>query len=104
MPAFIGVRYWKVGVDERWAVHAHCRSSVTDIQRHIVRLFGGTDLETSAYRKARERKAKQICELCPVRLSCLNHALAYRETGIWGGTDDNERREMLGIRKRGAIV
>lgn len=43
--------------------------------------------------------AKGICDHCPVSRPCLDHALRYREVGVWGGTDDAERRQM---RKRGA--
>ena len=39
------------------------------------------------------RTAKRICrELCPVREECLDHAVRYRELGIWGGTQESERR------------
>ena len=36
--------------------------------------------------------ARTICGSCPVRRSCLAHALATGEPeGIWGGFDDSER-------------
>lgn len=38
-----------------------------------------------------EHEAKTICSSCPVRLACLQHALANKEQGIWGGTTENER-------------
>lgn len=48
-------------------------------------------------------EAKSICALCSVRLSCLEHALAYREKdGIWGGTTDKERRRIIRQRRRTA--
>lgn len=48
-------------------------------------------------------EAKGICSLCPVRLSCLEHALAFREKdGIWGGTTDKERRRIIRQRRRTA--
>lgn len=28
---------------------------------------------------------------CPVRFECLDHALAVREQGVWGGTTEKER-------------
>ena len=47
--------------------------------------------------------AKEICGLCPVRLTCLEHALASREKdGIWGGTTDKERRRIIRQRRRTA--
>lgn len=40
--------------------------------------------------------AKRVCRRCPVRLACLNHALARRENdGVWGGLLPNERRRLL---------
>lgn len=37
-----------------------------------------------------------LCGTCPVRMQCLEHALASREGyGIWGGTDEQERRRIL---------
>lgn len=43
-----------------------------------------------------ERRAKRtaaaFCYECPVRLHCLEWALEYGETGLWGGTTDRERR------------
>lgn len=45
--------------------------------------------------QARKRqKAFAICEECPVRKSCLEYAMVNRETGIWGGTSDADRRRM----------
>jgi WhiB family transcriptional regulator, redox-sensing transcriptional regulator len=36
--------------------------------------------------------ARTICGSCPVRRSCLAHALATNEPeGIWGGFDETER-------------
>jgi WhiB family redox-sensing transcriptional regulator len=38
---------------------------------------------------------RQTCAGCPVRQECLEFALADESvTGLWGGTDDAERREM----------
>ena len=39
------------------------------------------------------RKAKERCDLCPVKERCLDHALAYDEQwGIWGGTNFSKTR------------
>jgi WhiB family redox-sensing transcriptional regulator len=36
---------------------------------------------------------RELCETCPVRLECLEVALADESlTGLWGGTTDTERR------------
>lgn len=50
----------------------------------------------------RER-ALLYCAACPVRTECLEHALATREAyGIWGGTDEQERKRLLRRRRRAA--
>lgn len=47
--------------------------------------------------------AKAICDVCPVREACLEHALAQREReGIWGGATERERRRMLRQRRKSA--
>lgn len=40
------------------------------------------------------RKAKQTCDLCPVKQRCLDFALAYDEQwGIWGGVNLGQTRQ-----------
>jgi WhiB family transcriptional regulator, redox-sensing transcriptional regulator len=58
-------------------------------------LFFGPDAELVTARRAREAKAKAICAGCPVRAACLAYALnAHQDFGVWGGTDEDERRAM----------
>ena len=39
--------------------------------------------------------AKAICRGCPVRLVCLQYALAaHLDDGVWGGYDEGGRREL----------
>lgn len=48
-------------------------------------------------------EAMRLCASCPVRLECLEHALENREAyGIWGGTDEQERKRLLRRRRRAA--
>jgi len=42
--------------------------------------------------------AYELCEACPVRLDCLEHALAMVEWGIWAGTTYDERKFMRSVR------
>ncbi len=47
-------------------------------------------------RAKRDAAAVRICERCPVRQQCLEHALASPGlVGIWGGTTEVERRWLL---------
>ncbi len=45
---------------------------------------------------AAEEAALAICRGCSVREECLAFALDGREAGVWGGTTERERRQMLG--------
>ncbi|MGH1503595.1 MAG: WhiB family transcriptional regulator [Acidimicrobiales bacterium] len=40
-------------------------------------------------------RAKAICSTCPVQEQCREHAMTSREpAGVWGGTDEWERRRV----------
>lgn len=42
-----------------------------------------------------QRRARQLCARCPVRVECLAAAMAGGvEFGIWGGLDERERRRL----------
>ncbi len=49
----------------------------------------------------RIRKARRICERCPVCLRCLEFAIANNCFGFWGNTTDSERKEIIRERNRG---
>jgi Transcription factor WhiB len=38
--------------------------------------------------------AKARCGPCPVRVACRDYAVKHGQHGIWGGTDEDERREL----------
>lgn len=39
--------------------------------------------------------AKRVCDACPVKAECLDHAMTNREIfGIWGGTTEIERNRI----------
>lgn len=79
-----------------WQDEAACRDS--DIE-----LFFPIDGERGPLRADRERAAKSVCAACPVRLPCLDYALAYGEThGIWGGLTEEERATERRRRRRAA--
>jgi WhiB family transcriptional regulator, redox-sensing transcriptional regulator len=47
--------------------------------------------------------AKQVCDQCGVRATCLEFALAHREkAGVWGGATERERRRIIRQRRRTA--
>jgi WhiB family redox-sensing transcriptional regulator len=65
--------------DEEWKDQAACR---------------GEDPELFFVERGDDAgEAKRICRECPVRLRCLEYALAIKEKhGIWGGLGEHERR------------
>jgi hypothetical protein len=44
--------------------------------------------------------AKSMCRSCPYTVKCLQWAIDNKETGIWGGTTEKERRRMLHMRTK----
>ncbi|HYY45239.1 MAG TPA: WhiB family transcriptional regulator [Actinomycetota bacterium] len=79
------------GDDIDWQDRAACTSY------HPTGLFFDLDdVEPPAERRRREEQAKAICAICDVRVECLEFALKWREVhGIWGGTTEAERRQIL---------
>ncbi|GGM19866.1 transcriptional regulator WhiB [Streptomyces fumigatiscleroticus] len=39
-------------------------------------------------------EAKAVCRRCPLMESCLQGALDRNELGVWGGTDEGDRRRI----------
>lgn len=70
--------------DVSWQDRAACR----DIDDAELFFPVGTDPERC------EDGAKAICATCPVTSQCLSFALAMKATGIWGGTNDEERKRI----------
>ena len=40
------------------------------------------------------QEAKAVCRRCPVMERCLQWALDSNQDGVWGGTDEDERRRL----------
>ncbi|MEX1178864.1 MAG: WhiB family transcriptional regulator [Nitriliruptor sp.] len=72
-----------------WRADAACRE--LDIE-----IFFAVD-------EASQREAIAVCETCPVRSSCLEHAIANREHyGVWGGVREQDRKRLVRARRRDA--
>lgn len=79
-----------VQVEELWQVRASCRGPQAAI------FFPPSHFERKEDKEARERRAKAICQSCPVRKPCLEYALTIKEPhGIWGGLNEMERKPLL---------
>jgi len=58
--------------------------------------FPPTHAERKEDKIERERRAKEICAGCVVQQDCLEYAIRIREPhGIWGGLNENERKQVL---------
>jgi len=58
-------------------------------------LFFGHEGEPRRERAERELLAVQVCLTCPVRESCLRHAVVVPERyGVWGATTEEQRRDL----------
>lgn len=73
-------------VNTNWRAHAACREEDPDLFFPI----GTTGLALLQI-----EEAKAVCRCCPVMEHCLQWALeSGQEYGVWGGTDEDERRRM----------
>lgn len=68
-----------------WVTQAKCRGTDPN-------LFHPT--RKNPLRPREERLVARLCGSCPVREECLDYALEHHEKGIWGGTTENQRKQM----------
>jgi WhiB family redox-sensing transcriptional regulator len=77
-----------------WQFDAACRGEDSAL------FFAPSYFERREEKLARERRAKAICARCPVMGECLGFALRVREPhGVWGGMNEQERRQLLRQRR-----
>jgi len=57
-----------------------------------------------AHRGRANRQARAICAKCPVRINCLEYAMAGGSAvqGYWGGTSERQRQWLRA--RRGAVA
>jgi len=54
---------------------------------------------------AQVERAKLVCRGCPVRTDCLEWSLVTcQDAGVWGGLDEEERREIRRARRRSKVA
>jgi WhiB family redox-sensing transcriptional regulator len=71
-----------------WSAKAACRGHAP--------LFVTPDHEAVRTRLRREKLAKHVCAVCPVRRTCTLHALSTPEiSGVRGGLTEQEREAVL---------
>ncbi len=72
---------------DAWRARAACRSLPAEL------FFPAGELEDQAVVQSEEAKA--VCAECPVRLACLEFAIATNQPyGVWGGANASERRSI----------
>jgi len=89
-----------VDQDRAWRNQAACRDSDPDLFFPIGSAGASVDEIVAA---------KAVCRSCPVEQKCLQYAFeTNQETGIWGGTTEEERRRLrrawLADRRRAAVL
>lgn len=72
-----------------WFDHAAC----VGLDPAIFFNMGGDGRHHKTSDSSAEKRAKRICEQCPVRLECLAYGL-HEDHGVWGGRSVYERREL----------
>lgn len=81
-----------------WQMHGACHDMDSNVFFH-------PDQERGPIRTAREVRAKQVCQTCPVIEACRRHALSVREPyGVWGGMSEAERSTLLRRSDRAAAL
>ena len=87
----MAIHSWEYG----WQWRAACRGEDANL------FFPPNHVEEKQERILRERRAKEICATCPVRIECLEYAVRTQEPhGIWGGLNELERRLLIRERER----
>ena len=72
---------------DAWSCRGACRALPTEL------FFPAGELDDQAVEQAEEAKA--VCANCPVRIPCLEFAIATNQPyGIWGGANTSERRSI----------
>ena len=80
-----------IETDDEWNIAGRCN----DNNGTLTHLFFSDDV-------AHQARAKAMCSKCPVKVECLDTAIARRELwGIWGGELIENGRIVLGKRGRG---
>jgi WhiB family redox-sensing transcriptional regulator len=56
---------------------------------------------TGRYAERQVAEAKLVCQRCPVVARCADFAVTNGYEGVWGGLDDEQRRQL---RRRSHVV
>ncbi len=77
---------------DEWRTFAACRDTDPDLFFPVGTT--GPALDQIA-------NAKAVCQTCEVQSLCLEYAVSTnQDSGVWGGTSEEERRQMRRARQR----
>ena len=79
-------------VDKDWREKAACRGLIAP--DYVWFPPRGRYVSTRAGAISPTQRLLDLCEGCPVKVTCLNFAIAGNEPGIWGGTSFRQRRAI----------
>jgi len=79
-------------VDKDWREKAACRGLIAP--DYVWFPPRGRYVSTRAGAISPTQRLLDLCEGCPVRITCLDFAIAGNEPGIWGGTSFRQRRAI----------
>lgn len=82
------------GADVTWMEKGICGSGVVDPDL----FFPSFDAPSST------AAAKAVCQRCPVRGECLDWAIRFHESGVWGETSEADRRTLARRKDRSVCV
>jgi len=71
-------------IDLSWQYEASCKNTSLNSYEAYYPTRGRTS----------EAKIKDLCNACPVKKECLDHALKYEEYGFWGGVSAKGRKRI----------
>ena len=75
---------------ESWMAEGACRDYIEQHGLEVWRKHWFPD----RYEGFHTSIAKKVCESCPVIAQCLDYAIEFDCTGIWGNTSGRERRKI----------
>jgi len=82
--------------ESAWIERAHCIGEDPELFFPV---------GTSGPALEQTERAKAVCRACPVIDTCLAWSLdTCQDAGVWGGLDEEERREIRRARRRAGVI
>jgi len=72
---------------QNWRARARCKDLNADESDALFFLTTGKSAKA----------AREFCNGCEVQSQCIDYAVYYNESGVWGGTTDEERNRIRSL-------